>query len=162
MRTLLTIAAACGAVAIGTTMLYHLLHPDCVSYRNGENHFAQGQHAEAAEDYQTAIEKGSREPHAYLRLAECQLLLGRDSEARETARLFLGISAKQTPETVYALSELFVAHGRFDVSVQLLTGLVFRNPHNRNMRFRLAQALTLTQQFDEAIKQYHVILAEKP
>ena len=160
MRTWLTIIVACGAIAVGTTMLYRLFRPECVSYRNGENHFAEGQHTEAAEDYQNAIEKGSLEPRAYLRLAESQLVLGKDSEAKETVRLFRA-SVKQTPATVYSLSELFVAHGQFDVSVQLLTGLVAKNPRDRKIRFRLAQVLTWTQQFDEAIKQYHVLLGEK-
>jgi thioredoxin-like negative regulator of GroEL len=59
------------------------------------------------------------------------------------------------------MSELFVAHGRFNASVRILEGLVSANPRNRTARFKLAQVLTWTGQFDPAMNHYRILLEEK-
>lgn len=159
MRSWLIITVVCVIVAVGTTASYHFVHPEWVSYRRGEQHFAAAQYADAATCYQDALQHGLKPAQACFRLAETQLILGRNDAAAETAYAFIR-STNIAPATLYSFSEQFTAHGQFKVSVQLLDQLVAANPDNRKARFRLAQVLAWTQQFERAIEQYRVLLGE--
>jgi len=160
MKDIIKVILACVVIGAIVSVAYHSFRPEWVSYRHGESCFARAKHLEAAKNYQDAIDNGLNKPQVFLRLAEAQLLLGQTTQAVETAKTFRN-SKTHTPETLYFLSELFVGHGMFEDASWILVSLVAKNQENRQARFRLAQILTWTQQFDKAIEHYEKLLGEK-
>ncbi len=160
MKDIIKIIRACVVIVVVVSVAYHSFHPEWVSYRHGERCFDRAQYLEAAKNYQNAIDNGLNEPQVFLRLAEAQLFLGQTNQAVETAKTFRSFRT-HTPETLYFLSELFITHGMFEDATRILVSLVAENPENRQARFRLAQILTWTQQFDKAIEHYEQLLGGK-
>lgn len=156
----MTVMVSCVAIAISTTGLYHLIRPEWVSYRKGENNFVAKQYADASDHYRNAIDNGLEQPQVYLRLVEAQLIAGKHADAAKTARAYAAFGDR-SPKALYILGELFVGNGQFDIATELLSDLVRENPENRKARFRLAQVLTWTQEFDDAIEHYYILLGDE-
>lgn len=160
MKTFIGVTASCVIIAAGTTGLYRLFRPGWVSYRKGEICFVAKQYADAVDSYRRAIDGGLAQPEIYLGLVEAQLALHSHSDAANTARAYAA-SRGCSPKALHVLGELFVGNGQFDVAIELLRDLVRENPENRKTRFRLAQILTWTQEFDAAIEHYHILLGDE-
>jgi len=140
-------------------VLYKWLHPEWVDFRRGESDIVNGAYEEASLHYRRAITRGTREPCVFLRCAKAQLLDGNSSGADETASDYLR-QAAWLPDDAYEMAELFVSNGRLDTALQILKKIVEKNSRHRRARFRLAQVLTWTRDFDSAINHYHLLLEE--
>lgn len=161
MKTTLVFAFACFIIATGTTVLYRQLRPEWLDFRKGEEDFMEGAYTKAAVHYRHAIEGGLSKPCVFLRCAQAQLLEGNYQDADETEAEYLRHAAWR-PDDAYEMAELFVSKGRFETASHILARIVAKDPEHRKARFRLAQVLTWTQNFDAAINHYYKLLGEQP
>lgn len=159
MRTIQLVAAGCLGIGAFTSLLYRQLEPEWVDFRRAERQFHAARYPQAAARYRAAVDHGMRDARVFRRLAEAQLKTKDSSGAGETARAFLR-TGTSSPEETYAMSELFIAHGEFTTAGAVLESLLQKTPAHRQARFRLAQLLTWTQRFDEAVQQYQILLGD--
>ncbi|MFO7870190.1 MAG: tetratricopeptide repeat protein [Kiritimatiellia bacterium] len=157
MKTTIIFALACFMIATGTTALYRQFRPEWVDFRKGEESFMKGEYTEASVHYRHAIERGLTEPSVFLRCSQAQLLDADYPGAEETASEYLRHPVWR-PDHAYELAEIFLSKGRFGTTLEILQKVVSENPEDRKARFRLAQVLAWTHEFEASIGHYHKLL----
>jgi len=154
------VAGSLIAIAILTTVAYHLLKPDWVLFRNAERCFSNKAYAQAIPLYNRLLKSGFETPRLLNHLGTSYVATGQFSEA---ATIFENI-LNQHPNMLSVLKELaniYVAFGRFKEAIPLYQTFLQKQPDNRSVRILLARVLSWSGRFDEAIGEYRKVLGEE-
>lgn len=148
------------AIALLTTVAYHVLKPDWVLFRNAERRFSNKAYAQAIPLYNRLLDNGFETPSLLNHLGTSYIATGQFSEA---ATIFENI-LKRNPSMLPAMTELaqiYVAFGRFQNAIPLYQSFLDKQPDNRSVRILLARVLSWSGRLDEAVVQYRKALGDE-
>lgn len=103
-------------IALITTLAYHLLKPDWVLFRKGENYFSKKAYAEAIPCYTRLLKSGFETPKLLNHLGSSYIATG---QLEEAAAIFQNM-LHQTPENRSVrilLARVLSWSGRFDEAI---------------------------------------------
>ncbi|MGM0439899.1 MAG: hypothetical protein ACQEP8_02135 [Chlamydiota bacterium] len=138
------------------SLIYHWVNPEWILYKQGEEHFYQGEYSLAAKTYTKAIEKGLPLSVTYSHLNTSSLAIKTPQPALRLYRQRLA-----TAEGFYAyrgLIDLLLRLRHFDEVIAIYQDLLEEFPDTIILQTSLARLLTWNDQLPEAIAEYHKAL----
>jgi tetratricopeptide (TPR) repeat protein len=107
-------------------------------YGEAEAHFAAGRYLEAAEGYESVVQRRPRWKDAYLKLARCREATGRSEEAANVfERLLAGDRFDE--DALRALGRLYAALGSTDRAIDCYRRLRELHPGDRSLDGEIAR-----------------------
>lgn len=146
------------ALILGTTLLYHALKPEWVKFREGEHAFATGEFQAAAQAYSKAWRQGLRIPSLVENYHQTLIRTGQASSAAEVFRAsYQETFSLPVTET---LLEQTLAIGASGTALELAHDWTTRHPHHREARLTAARLYGRLGLYDQAEREYRIVLGE--
>jgi len=149
------------AIALLTTLAYHLFKPNWVLFRKGEDCFSKKAYTVAIPYYVDLLNNGFVTEKLLNHLGTAYVATGQFEKATKIFKEIIKHSPKRTT-AIKELANIYVMLGRFKQAVALYQFYLQEQPDNRSVRILLARALTWSGRFEEAIVQYRKALGEEP
>lgn len=142
-----------------TIKTYLYIHSDWVVFRQAETFFFDKHFDRAVPLYKEIVNNGFSQPEAFMHLAECYEKSGKSDEAIDLYEIL----TKKKPEDFWLhleLGGLYARHQRPLLASKAYRHALSLHPDNRMARIFFARSLTALGKFDEAVKEYRIVLGE--
>lgn len=152
-----TLLACCLGALV--PVAYHFLHQDKILSSQGEKFFLEGRYADAVQRLSQAIALGDTRRATLLRLGEAYLASG---DLQQALPIFSRIAMQepQNAAATFKLAELYAITNNTDKALALVDRILAAHPGDKRARAMRGRILTIAGRFDDAIREYALILNE--
>jgi len=149
------------AIGLGTSLTYHVLNQNSLTLHKAQQHVSQGRYSEAAPLYERLVTAGLQSEEVYEGLLTCRNALKHSEKARDTLQALIQHNKDADPVRLSYLAATALGMGQQDIAAQQYRKVLGVQPDNRSARLGLARALARAGLYEEAVKEYRILLGEK-
>ena len=132
-------------------------------YEQGLQESRKGNHAEAAKQFQGAVQEDAKFALGYSKLAESYAQLGQDDDAEQAAGKAVSLSAQSPPQEKYLIQASHDSIVKdYPKAIQAYENLVKVSPENTDYLFDLGTAYEKTSNYDKAKQLFKKVVELDP
>lgn len=148
------------AVSIVTSLVYHVLNRNNISLQKARQLASNGRYSEAVPLYEKLAADGVQSQEVYEGLLACQNALKKPEEARVALQELILQNKDAEPTRLRYLAATALGMGQQDIAAQQYRKVLLVRPDDRSARLGLARALARAGLYEEAVKEYRLLLGE--
>jgi tetratricopeptide (TPR) repeat protein len=147
-------------VALGTSFAYRALNQNSILLHTAKQHFSRGQYTEAATVYQKILSRGFQSTEVYEGLIACHTSLKNPDQVRLALKALLSDNKVTDPAQIRYFAATALGMGLQDIAASEYRKVLSLRPDDRSARLGLARALARAGLYEEAVKEYRLLLGE--
>jgi tetratricopeptide (TPR) repeat protein len=147
-------------IGITTSLVYHAVNRNRITLQKAHEHVSKDRYSEAAPLYEKLVTAGVQSKDVYEGLLACQNALKNPEKARATLQALIQKNPESDPARLSYLAATALGMGQQDIAAQQYRKVLLIRPTDRPARLGLARALARAGLYEDAVKEYRILLGE--